>query len=231
MINVEQVYQSMRDLSSKGKGGYADSDEFNKNSKRAELLLLQYYCSVFEKTGLVPDAIYPFLKEPAPVVLDSNGRIAIPSDMIHRVFVKYVTATNGPSGPILTEYQTQYLEKLEEMATLDSPIRKPNFENGIVAYAFGPNSTLQIYPKTLTGYVKIQYFRAPTYAVRGWTLDVTNDEQDYDAGTSTQYEWPPQEENNILDLIMLSQGITMRDSQIIQWASSHQSLTPNIPIV
>ena len=142
----------MRDLSSKGKGGYTDSDEFNKNSKRAELLLLQYYCSIFEKTGLVPDAIYPFLKEGALLALDSNGRAAIPADMIHRVFMKYATAVNAPGGnPVVTEYQMQYLEKLEEMATLDSPIRKPDFSTGIVAYSFGPAGTFQIYPKDLTG--------------------------------------------------------------------------------
>lgn len=229
MINVENIYQGMRDLTTKGKGGYADSDEFNKNSKRAEQLLWQYYFSIFEQTQRVPDAMFPFLKDGTNAI-DSNGQFPLPADYGHFVYVQYATVQNSPTlgnPPVITPYRARYLEKVEIMSTLESAIRKPDFAKKLIYYSFAPASKVQVYP-TLSGLGKYQYLRLPVYAVRGWTLDGTNDEQDYDSTTSTNYEWQPQEESNIMDLLLLFQGITSRDTQLIQWATQHQQITPAI---
>lgn len=231
MINVDQIYQSMRELSSKGKGGYTDTAEFNRNSKRAELMLFRYKCSNMEATSLVAESMRPFLTDYGPVVIPSTGLVALPSNFGHRVNVRFMTAENNPipgGPPITKERQIQWYEKVEEIATLESPVRGPNAAKGRYACALSAANKLQVYPKGAAGYLEMQYFRYPVYAVRGITADGANDEENYNAGTSTQYEWQEEEEGNLLDLIMYFQGLTIRDSQIIQWVQSHQASVPAI---
>ena len=228
MINVEQIYQSLRDLTTKGKGGYTDSDAFNKNSKRAELLLFQYYAEMYERERKIPESMYPFLKT-VNLPLTSTGLVALPSDYAHFVLVNYATVLSVPGGePIVTPYLTTYLSKEEEGDTLASPIRKPNVAKNTLYYTFEPESKIKLHTGGATGLAQLQYLRFPIYAVRGWTLDTQNDEQDYNSGTSTNYEWPVQEENNLVDLLLWFDGLIIRDSQILQWAQAKTATTQAI---
>lgn len=230
MINVEQIYQSLRDLSTKGKGGYSDTDEFNKNSKRAELLLWQYYFSIFEATRRVPEAMLPFMTESA-LGLDTNGAFDLPTDFGHMLNVQYGTVKNGATcgdDPVVSNNPVYYLQKSELTVTLSSLVRGPSLAKKQFYYSFSPSKKAQVYPVKMTGQVAIQYLRLPNFAIRAFTLDTTNDEQVYNAGASVQYEWQTQEENNLVDILLMFQGVIIRDNALIQWAASHQSVTDNL---
>ena len=228
MINVESVYQSIRSLTTKGKGGYTDSNEFNADSKRAELLLWQYYSEQYEKSREVPEAMYPFLAKEV-LALAVDGLADLPANYGHFVLVNYGHVVSVPgSSPVVTNYGANYLSKEEEAEVLASAVRGPNFAKRRIYYGFYPGNKIKMFPVGMTGIIDFQYLRYPTYAVRGYTLDGTNDEQVYNAGTSTNYEWPAQEENNIVDLLLLAKGLEVRDSELVRWASQHQSITPAI---
>lgn len=232
MINVEQMYQSLRDLSTKGKGGYTDSTEFNRNSKRAELLLWQYYFSIYESTRRVPEQMFVFLTN-AALSLDAAGAFVLPSDFGHFTNIQYSSAVNGAdcgSAPVVTKIPVRYLDKSELLHTIESPIRGASIAKKRVFYSYRTGAMVQLYPELLIGQVAAEYLRQPTFAVRGWTLDATNDEQAYSAGASTNYEWQPQDENNLMDILLLFHGIISRDTPLLQWAQSHQSITQQVVI-
>jgi hypothetical protein len=227
MILVESMYQSMKILTTKGKGGYTDSVEFNSNSKRAELLLWQYYFSIFEATRRVPEQMFPFLTS-SNVAL-TGGAFLLPGDFGHFTTVDYNSVLNGDgcgAAPVTTGKMVRYLDKSELQDTLRSSVRGASLDKGRIFYTFAPGSKVQLYPTTLTGSAKIEYLRHPIYAFRNFTVNVTTDEQDYNPTGTTDYEWQAQEENNLIDLLLLFVGITIRDTPLIQWASSHQSMTP-----
>lgn len=220
MINVDLIYQSIRNLSTKGKGGYTTSNEFNSDSKRAELLLWQYYSEQYERSREVPEAMYPFLVK-ANLALAVDGLVSLPADYGHFVLVNYARILSVPGQePMVNEYNCNYLAKEEEGNTLESAVRGPSFDKRRFYYGFYPGNKIKIFPTGITGQARLQYLRYPTYAVRGYTVDATNDEQVYNPGTSTQYEWPAQEENNIIDLLLLAKGLETRDSEIVRWAAS-----------
>lgn len=222
MINVDQIYQSLRALSTKGKGGYTETNEFNQDSKRAELLLWQFYSEQYERSREIPEAMYPFLAK-QNIALTVDGLVSLPADYGHFVLVNYARITSVPGGePLVNEYNTNYLAKEEEGNTLESAVRSPSFEKRRFYYGFYPGNKIKIFPTGITGQARVQYLRFPIYAVRGYTVDSTNDEQNYNPSTSTQYEWPAQEENNLIDLLLMAKGLQTRDSELIQWASQRQ---------
>lgn len=228
MINIEQVYQSLRDLTTKGKGGYTDTDSFNKNSKRAELLLWQYYSQVYERERRIPEAMYPFLED-VNLSLPATGYVPIPSDYGHFILINYGKVVTVPGeAPSVSYVPAIYLSKAEQMNTIDSPIRKPDLEKKSVYYTFESDDRIKILPTGITGLAHLQYLRYPIYGVRGFTLDTVNDEQNYNAGTSTQYEWPQQEENNLVDLLLWFDGIIIRDSEILNWARGTTTVSKEI---
>lgn len=224
MISVEHIYQSLRDLSTKGKGGYTDSVEFNRNSQRAELLLWQYYFSNYEASRRVPEAMFPFIAVATQPLTDA--KFALPEGFGHTLNVHHASSVSGAECgdvPITTRKLARYLQKHELHMTLESPIRgKGTF------YTFTDDRRVQMYPETLTGQARIEYLRYPAFAVRAYTVDVTNQEQNPDSVNSVDYEWQPQEENNLIDILLLFHGLINRDTHLMQWAQTHQSITQNI---
>lgn len=221
MISVEHIYQSLKDLSTKGKGGYTDSDEFNRNSQRAELLLWQYYFSIYEIGRRVPEAMVPFIKvDTLPLIA---AAFAVPPGWGHTLNVHHISTISGEKcgdAIIQTSKLARYLQKHELHMTLESPIRgKGTF------YSFTEGRKVQMYPETLTGQASLEYLRYPTFAVRGYDVNTTTQDQDPDPDTSTDYEWQPQEENNLIDILLLFHGLINRDTHLMQWAQTHQSIT------
>lgn len=231
MINVETVYQSVRDLSTKGKGGYSDTDEFNKTSRRAELMLWKYYCSMYEMHHQVAAAMHPFLAEQLQQI-GAGGRFDVPADCEYLLEVKYATIVNGTGGcgsePSATYTGVRYLKKDEEQWTVSNAVRRPSLTRGRMYYAYAPGGKMQFYPDTATGSVALQYFRYPVFASREFSINVTTDEQEYDSVNSINYEWPESEENNLIDLMLMFTGIIIRDTGLITWASQHQAVSQNI---
>ena len=72
-----------------------------------------------------------------------------------------------------------------------------------------------------------RYISIPLFAVRAVTTDVTNDQENYTATGSIQYSWPESERNNLIDLLMLHYGISIRDSELGSWVISQRNIAAN----
>lgn len=226
MIDVEQVFIDCRKLLGKDKAGYFSTDEFNRFSINAEQMLWRFYVKHFEEHGDIADAMMPF-NDTAVLGLDSSTmRFTLPSDFGRRNILWWKKLTNvAGSDPLVERIKIQYLEKNELQDTLDSAVRGPSLAKNRLYYTFVAGKA-QVWP-AINGPVEMDYIRNPTYAVRGFTLDVTNIEEDYNSVTSTHYEWPENERPNIIDLILMQYGIVLRESDIIQWAQLQQGEAKN----
>lgn len=219
MIGVNDTYLACLRLITQDKSGYISTAEFNQASKRAEILLWRFYAKHFEEHGIIADAMYPF-NEKVVQSLDANAQFSLPTDFGRRINVWYRKLTTvAGSEPTIDDRPARFLEGSEVQETLRSGVRKPSLANDTIAYSF-TDGKVQMWPSTLTGAALFEYLRLPTYAVRGFTLDATNDEEDYDSASSTDYEWPDQEQENIIDLILFQFGLYLRSSEILNWAQT-----------
>lgn len=219
MISTEEVFQACRQLLSKDKAGYFSSDEFNDRSKRAEIMLWNFYVKHFEEHGRIADAMHPFHTS-LLTALDSNATFSIPSDFGRRMMCwRRKLKTVVGSAPTVTEVPIGYLEREEVQETVQSAVRGPSASKDQYYYSFS-GGKVQIYPTSLSGVVKFEYLRLPTFGERGYTIDVTNLEEDPNSGTTIDYEWPEHERANIEDLILLQYGVMIKSNDVLNWASS-----------
>jgi len=77
----------------------------------------------------------------------------------------------------------------------------------------------------LTGYVNFKYIRDPRVAKYGVTIDVVNRIEVYDPLTSVDPEWLAQDTDNLVDLILMFQGLAIRENAIIQWLQQKNQFT------
>lgn len=229
MINVDDMYTTVGSLISKDKAGYFSNAEFNQVSKMAELLLWTYMAENYESNLLLAEDMLPFTVQ-ANALLSTLSRTPIPTDSgaVQQLWWRRVTnSTECGINPTVDEVKIQYVEKMELANTLESPIRGPSKAAPRILWAHVVRG-IQVYPNLSGQYVTFDYLRYPIYAVRGITLDVANDQENYDASTSTQYEWGDNNKTNLVDLILLHYGISIRDTAITQWAAQKQPITNHI---
>jgi len=226
MINVEEVFKDCRRLLSKDKAGYFSSDEFNRFSIMAEQTLFRFYLKHFEEHGLFADTMRQF-NELSVLGLDANDRFSLPSDMARRGILWWKKLTNVPGGsPSVERVKIQYLEKEELQDTLDSAIRKPDVTKNRLYFSY-VDGKAQVWP-SISGPVELDYLRSPEYAERGFTLNATTDEEDYDSSSSTDYEWPDNERQNIVALVLMQYGLVLRENDVVQWSMTQQDSSQNI---
>ena len=226
-ILINDVYVLVADLVSKDKSGYISNAEFNDRSKIAEQVLWDFRSQKFEDGGAVPDDLYPFMEElQIPIV---NGRVALPTDYGRRLRMWWNKVVNGECGedPIITREKIDYLEKIEEADTLISSIRGPSLAKGNLYWTM-TGGAMRLYPQTLSPSVVFEYLRYPRYAVRGITLDITNDQENYDPATTTNYEWRDHDQTNLIDLIMLQYGVSNSDTEVLQFAAQKSTMNRQI---
>jgi len=230
MIPVNDIFTQVKELAAKDKAGYIDSNEFTRMSKLAELMLWSFYCHQYELDSCVPESMRVFIAE-AALALNDRGQFLIPSDHGHRLQFWFQKVNNHACGdePAITKVGIKYLEKAEEWATMQTSIRTPNLAKSRLYWTYVTGDKVQVYPITLKPSVVMEYMRYPTFAVRAFTLDVTNDEENYDAGTSTQYEWLEADRSNLIDLILLQVGLAIRETEITQFAAQHRAISQNVP--
>lgn len=225
MINIEEVFQTVSALISKDKAGYMTNADFNRISKMSELLLWTYMAEHYESDILLGEDMVPFTVQ-ANVLLNTGSKCPIPADSgaVQQIWWRRVTnSIDCGINPTVDEIKVKYLEKLELANTLDSPIRMPSKSAPRIYWAHVAQG-IRVYPDLTGQYITVDYLRMPVYAVRAVTLDVANDQQNYDSSLSTQYEWGENNQTNLIDLILLHYGLSIRDTAITQWAAQKQPL-------
>lgn len=225
-MTIKFIFDRVQDLSRKDKAGYMSSEEFNRDFSQAQDILYEYYYERFEQTQEIVDSINPFHKEVNLPI--SGGYCQLPQDYRHRTEVAYLLVENSdsctPGEPTTTPYPMSYLNANEEQETLASAIRRPSLEKRIFRHSF-INNKLRVYPKNLTGYIAMKYLAKPPAAVYGVTLDVANDQENYDPATSIDPIWNDQDGHHLIDIMLLFKGIETRETALIEWIGAKRNIT------
>lgn len=220
MISVQSIYKRVQDLSRKDKGGYMSKDEFNRDLNETQHVLMDYYYDRFAKQQYHVDSLAPFTKENH--LLITNGFCDYPDDYRHRVEIAYAIIENvynndcTVSNPTQEEVSCRYLHPDEERLTITSAIRKPSLVKGRLYHTF-VNNKIKVLPLTAKGYLVMKYISQPILARYETVVNPATDSEDYDISNSIDLAWNPQDEHNIVDIMLLFKGIQTRESALINW--------------
>jgi len=219
-IQVDYLRDQVRSLAKKDQAGYSTDAEFNQSLRSAELTLYEYYYKQFEATNKILDALEPFIKE-VQIPL-TNGVGTLPSDEYHRLEVSYLHVVNNCATPKITTVPVDYMQANEVAETLRSFIRRPNIDKKILRHTY-KNGALYVYPTTVQE-VTYKYLRQPVFGqyVSTFQSNANGDFSVYDPTLSTQLEWPEQETDNFIDLLLFNLGIELRSTEIINFVKLKQ---------
>jgi hypothetical protein len=129
----------------------------------------------------------------------------------------------GGAEPKVDEWDMTYLNANEERETKQSAIRKPDISTKCVYHAF-VNNRIKVLPQTLLGYIKLKYLKVPPAAIYGVTLDVANDQENYNPATSVNSIFNDQDTQNLVDLMLFYKGIEVRETPLLEWVGLRRQL-------
>jgi len=222
MINVNNLYIRVKDLSQKNRAGYFSVDEYNRHLQDALNLLFEYYAEDFEKTGKIIDSLRPFIKKGDLAI--TNSFCDFPSDYRHYLSLAYRNVVNSETcgeNPTIDIIGMDYRATDEWDDANDSPIRKPNILKRVVAYRF-INSQIEVSQQR--GTVQMTYLSKPSGATMGYLVNSSTLEEVYDAGTSVQIPFLEQDETNLTDIILFLLGIQIRETALMQFVGSKRQM-------
>lgn len=225
-ISTQYIYERVADLIQKKQAGYMPANSINRDMQAANLMLYEYYFQQYELTKKIANAMTPFLVETTINRTSSNNYSSLfdyPTDLFHETELKFEKVVNNNcSPPEVDLLPIDYLQDNEEAYTLSSAIRKPNVENNIIRWN-RKNGVIHVYPADVKK-ITIKYLQRPTTPVYAVTFVSTPDQdfEQYDAVNSVDFAWGIQEAENIVDLMLLFQGMELRESAIINFAKAKQ---------
>lgn len=220
MISVRDLFLRVQnDLARKDKAGYTSAEEFNRDLADAQNTLYAAYVRRFEETKQVADSLHNFMR--SAILPIQYGRVPVPSDFRHSMEVSYYTVVNGECGGPPEEKRISMGKLLENevVLTLSNHIRRPNLAKGRVYHSYTTTNgqpVINVWPRDLPGSVELRYLVAFPEARYGFTIDVANDNQDYDPATTINLDWQQQDFINFVDVLLLYKGIEIRDNQLLQ---------------
>jgi hypothetical protein len=226
MISPQFIFDRVAALSKKDKAGYMSAQEFTDDLNQAQEILMEYYYDRFEDSQKTVDSLQPFIKESNLPI--SNGFVAFPSDYRHRVEVSYnLTEKNCEGPPKLVKCPMPHLHINERSETLQSSVRRPSLKKKRFYHSY-VNNKLQVFPSDLLGTVCFTYIIQPPEAKYAVTIDVFNDEENYDPINSIDLIWNAQDSEELVSIMLLFKGIQVRESALIQWVNEKQVISNNI---
>lgn len=228
MISTQYIYERVSDLIQKQQAGYMASSSFNRDIEAANLVLFEYYFVQYELTKKVANAMTPFLLEVPITSIGTTNFSSIfdyPTDLFHETELKFEKVVNKDCDNEISLVPIDYLQDNEEAYTLSSPIRRPNLDKNIIRWN-RKNNKIHVYPKEIKE-IQIKYLKKPQTPVYGVfpppvPPNPFQDIEIFDPAASTDFEWDMQEAENIVDLILLYQGMQLRETAIIQFAKAKQ---------
>jgi hypothetical protein len=225
-FSTQYIYERVSDLIQKQQAGYMPSSSFNRDIEAANLVLFEYYFVQYELTKKIANAMTPFLVEISinnTAATNFSSIFDYPTNLFHETELKFEKTLNKDCGNEVSIVPIDYLQDNEEAYTLSSPIRKPNLDKNIIRWN-RKNNVIHVYPKEVKS-IYIKYLKKPQTPFYGTTINTTSPDRDFEEFnplTSVDFEWDLQEAENIVDLILLYQGMQLRETAIIQFAKAKQ---------
>lgn len=224
MIPVDRPYERVKDLARKDKSGYTDPDEYNRNLRDAQHILMSYYLDQLDSRQVFPENLNPFIKRAASIPI-ANGTWQRPADLryVIEVFGGHIEAVGDcqtGTSTIVSYYQAHYAKVHEVGDRMTSPIRKPKKTSPLWFYE---GDTIRFEPEGIT-HATVRYIKQPVDALYAYNLDMINDRLVFNPANSVNLEWLPQDEHNIIDLLLYMKGIETRDTALMQYAAGKRQL-------
>lgn len=218
MIAVQQLYLDRQDILAKGHAGWISGEEFNRRLSLCQRALLGYHISHRKDERRSQSALIAFYTSRR--LVRSAGFYLLPNDLEEQIdVIAYPGAECGGTGaPMSVDVPAR-----DELSfALSSPIRGKgmNCEN----YA----GKLKIYPEAYTGRVDLKYFKSPSEPFRGFTIDNVNFIEVHNPADDVDLEWDEGERNAFLDLLLMYDGITLRENNITAWAATRPQMAQQI---
>ncbi len=164
----------------------------------------------YEVTQKISDDLRAFKKQPN-VILDSAGHLALPSDYVHLISLRYKTGTNV-SGVVVPKYiDIKIVDEDKEYYRLGSTIVPPTKKHPIGVLK---SNYVQIYPTNITT-VQLSYLSQPPKPVWGYTM--VNNRPVFNSATSVDLLWPDVVINDIVILALSYVGISIKDGDLSQY--------------
>jgi hypothetical protein len=224
MVLVKYIHDRVnKTLSRKNQAGYSTTEDFNGDLKDSENMFMEFLYKKFEETQKISDALNPFVREVELPIFD--GFIQYPLKYRHPLEMVYKYTKSSPEckEPISAEILMDKLQTNEERDTMVSAIRKPSLENGLL-YWTQLSDRIRIRPNTLTGSVLFKYLINPTYGEYKTTIDFNNQVEVYDP-SSVDLMWNEQETTDIIDLVLFHKGVSIRDSELLNFAMQKMQIS------
>lgn len=224
MINVNDLWLTLQDVTRKDhSGGYMSSEEFNRRLVLAQQLLFDFH---FDNQGNELEsrmALQPFYKTKRLPSSDSGKTFRLPDHRKHLdIWVGRLTDCDE------SEYfvSVNLPARNELVLTLGSSVRGPSLARKVVVAEIRSASSLKVWPSIVPPYtLHMNYYINPPAAVRGYTVDPDTDEEVYDPATTTNLEWDEDQYPNILDILLMYQGLALRSSSLLEWIQGKKVLT------
>jgi hypothetical protein len=223
MTRVEYIHDRVKDISKKNQAGYSSNDEFNRDLRESENMVFEFYYKIFEKTQKISDALSPFIDEKLLPI--NNGYVTYPADFRHpaEMVYKYIISAPNCDKPVTKEILMEKLQVNEERLTMDSYIRKPSLSKELL-YWTQVSKKIRVRPSDLTGSVLLKYFKNPVYGLYKTQIDIQRGVEVYDAATSKDLEWNEAEALDIIDIMLIQKGISIRDTELVQFAMQKMAI-------
>lgn len=229
MINVEQLFLTIKDIRRKNQAGYLSSDEFNRMLDMAQDVLMRFFYVQFERHNKLVDSLNPFIQQIELPVVD--GFADFPSDYRHRleggaVWIENVSENCKVLPPLKTILPCPYLMMNEVLDNEDNDIRRSSFAKRRFYHSY-VNNKIIVYPNDINGKFYLKYIKQPSKGKYATTIDPNTDKEVFDASASENLDWNPQDFDNIVDIMLLYSGIATRENALISWVSAKKNITGN----
>lgn len=215
MIDVQELYLNRQDLIRKDHSGWISGEEYNRRLVLCQEILFDYYVQLADERRK-QNALGVFLSEKRLPKVD--GFWQFPEDF--KEIIEIWAAQSKGCTPEDAEYAPVDIPAADELGfSITSPIRGYSAKRGRYG-AEVYNDKARIWPTSFSGFVKLRYYRKPVTPERAFAYDAANLVEVYDSASSTQLEWPASETQEFLDLLLLFDGVVLRDTTLYQWVSS-----------
>lgn len=196
--------------------GYLDNTEFNAILKSSQLDEINYQRNAYEDGSIKKDNLLP-LKKTFTSPVDLNGKLFLPDDYLFFSALRstyFYKDAFGKNSAYISD--VDILKDNEVGMRLGSQINAPTSSSPVAELY---NGYIQLYPSSVNA-VTLIYIKKPSDPVWGFT--VTNNEQVYNASTSTNIELPFQLVPNLIRRVCSYFGMSVRQQDIVQYMEGKQ---------
>lgn len=218
-MRIDKLHNDIQLLARKSGHLYLEPEDIDAAINRASLDKFKKYFGLpedyqpgrpvpkiaYEQTKKVSDAMRVF-KVKASLVPDVNGKVTIPANYVHTSMIAYQPTAGGEEVEVKEVDDARWVSRINRITSapsLDLPVC--NFQA----------TEIEVRPKTLPN-IKLTYLKLPTTAAWGYTVDADGNHT-FNAGTSTDLDWPEIEDTDILAGAISYLGLAIEDGDMVSY--------------